>query len=92
MDIRLSLKYLDSNFLGISYPKNEFYEINSEFNDNPELIESKLIELFTQLGYIAVRGSLKAKGSQIILNKKRLYGTAECTKDLSSTNCKCVLM
>lgn len=43
--------------------------------------------MFTLLSSKAVRGPLHARGT-LMLNKERIYGFVECTRDLSATNCK----
>lgn len=62
--------------------------INSEGNDNPELIKDRLLKLFKKLSARAFHGPFKAHGQCRIINNKRLHGTVECTRDLSKRNCK----
>lgn len=67
------LKYSDANFIGVSDKENGFCEISSEFNDNPKLIKNKLCELFIRFSYVAVHGSLKAKGKRNNVKREKTF-------------------
>ncbi|CAL9004032.1 unnamed protein product, partial [Prunus brigantina] len=56
--------------------------------NSPNLVKKKLNKLFTRLRSIAFNGSLKAQESVKLLEEIRLFGIVECTRNLSSTECK----
>ncbi|ONI14144.1 hypothetical protein PRUPE_4G264700 [Prunus persica] len=63
--------------------------MSSKVVNNPKLIQDKVHALLTRLSFKAINGPLYANGKIKISPKgKNVFGTVECTKDLSEVNCK----
>ncbi|KAI5558284.1 hypothetical protein BDE02_17G029600 [Populus trichocarpa] len=85
------LKYSDSDFFGQIDDQNKFYMWNVNNVSNPVLFNEKTTELLSQLADKASYNSSKlyAAGEMDLLEgSMKLYGMAQCTRDLSSVDCK----
>ncbi|XP_061947163.1 cysteine-rich repeat secretory protein 38-like [Populus nigra] len=84
------LKYSDSNFFG-QIDENKFSTFTVNNVSNPVLFKEKTTELLSQLADKASYNSSKlyAAGEMDLLEgSRKLYGMAQCTRDLSSVDCK----
>jgi hypothetical protein len=84
------LKYSDSDFFG-QIDENKFSTFTVNNVSNPVLFKEKTTELLSQLADKASYNSSKlyAAGEMDLLEgSMTLYGMAQCTRDLSSVDCK----
>ncbi|KAL5082062.1 hypothetical protein RYX36_010483 [Vicia faba] len=83
------LKYLDADFIGKIDNTNEFYMWNVNIVDDPTTFNNNTKELLSQLADKAsINPKLYATGEVKLENSKKLYGLTQCTRDLSSVDCK----
>ncbi|XP_015869351.3 cysteine-rich repeat secretory protein 38 [Ziziphus jujuba] len=83
------LKYSDSDFFGQIDNQNKFYMWNVQDVENPESFNPKVKELLSSLSYKASATSkLFATGELELEKSEKLYGLAQCTRDISSDDCK----
>nr|TKS08341.1 cysteine-rich repeat secretory protein 38-like [Populus alba] len=85
------LKYSDSDFFGQIDDQNKFYMWNVNNVSNPVLFNEKTTELLSQLADKASYNSSKlyaAGEMDLPEGSMKLYGMAQCTRDLSSVDCK----
>lgn len=86
------LKYSDAYFFGQIDSKNKFSLVNVQDVENPKWFNTKVQELLSSLAYKA-SGSAKlyATGELKLEASEKLYGLAQCTRDLSGFDCnKCL--
>ncbi|KAH7842135.1 hypothetical protein Vadar_001877 [Vaccinium darrowii] len=82
-------KYSNLNFLGQIDHTEWYYQKNPVNASNPVYFNAQVKDLFTNLESQAVASpKLYANGTLAIANSTTLYGLAQCTRDLSSTNCQ----
>ncbi|KAF3443679.1 hypothetical protein FNV43_RR13369 [Rhamnella rubrinervis] len=83
------LKYSDTYFFGQIDSQNEFSLLNVQDVKDPESFNPKVHELLSSLSYKA-SSTLKfyATGEMELEESEKLYGLAQCTRDLSSGDCK----
>ncbi|CAJ1956376.1 unnamed protein product [Sphenostylis stenocarpa] len=82
-------KYLDSDFFGQIDYSNRFYMWNLNNVSDPASFNYKTRELLSQLAQKAyVNNKLYASGELKLENSETLYGLTQCTRDLSSDDCK----
>ncbi|XP_062106174.1 cysteine-rich repeat secretory protein 38-like [Humulus lupulus] len=85
------LKYSDGNFFGQIDSGNRFYMWNVKDVDNPESFNPKVKELLSGLSYKASRTSKLYATGELELGAgpdPKLYGLAQCTRDLNGMDCK----
>ncbi|KAH7510509.1 hypothetical protein FEM48_ZijujUnG0121700 [Ziziphus jujuba var. spinosa] len=84
------LKYSDAYFFGEIDNQNKFALLNVQDVDNPETFNPKVKELLSSLSYKASATAKLYATGELELGKEseKLYGLAQCTRDLSSDNCK----
>ncbi|XP_062104681.1 cysteine-rich repeat secretory protein 38-like [Humulus lupulus] len=85
------LKYSDDDFFGQIDSRNMFYMWNVEDVDNPESFNPKVKELLSSLSYKASRISKLYATGELELGggpDPKLYGLAQCTRDLNGMDCK----
>ncbi|XP_052310394.1 cysteine-rich repeat secretory protein 38 isoform X2 [Populus trichocarpa] len=83
------LKYSNKDFFGQIDSQNKIYLYNVRNVSNPVVFNQKTKDLLTQLAnkaYIARK--MYAAGELGLGGSKKLYGMAQCTRDLSSADCK----
>ncbi|KMT06271.1 hypothetical protein BVRB_7g161960 [Beta vulgaris subsp. vulgaris] len=87
------LKYIDQNFFGQIDNKNEFQLSNvANISNAPSLFNQKVKGLLSQLANESASArKLYAAGEMKLDTFTNLYGLAQCTRDLSSKNCKICL-
>ncbi|WVZ00813.1 hypothetical protein V8G54_026882 [Vigna mungo] len=82
-------KYLDTDFFGKIDYTNRFYMWNLNNVSDPSSFNYKTRELLSQLAEKAyVNSNLYATGEIYLENSVTLYGLTQCTRDLSSNDCK----
>ncbi|KAH7522823.1 hypothetical protein ACOSP7_002591 [Xanthoceras sorbifolium] len=82
-------KYSDEEFFGQIDNRNKFYMWNVKVVSEPEAFNKNTKELLSQLAKEAQAASkLYAVGEAKLGESKKLYGLAQCTRDLSSYDCK----
>ncbi|XP_035544550.1 cysteine-rich repeat secretory protein 38-like [Juglans regia] len=88
------LKYMNKDFFGQIDNENKFYMLNvRNVSINPKVFNQKARDLLSRLSKEASgTPKLYAVGEgEMGDQSKKLYGLAQCTRDLSSTNCfKCL--
>ncbi|KAG5545497.1 hypothetical protein RHGRI_017856 [Rhododendron griersonianum] len=83
------LKYSNLEFFGKVDNKNKFYMWNLRNVSDPLYFNGKTKELLGKLaGEAYVNSKLFATGQMEIEKSKKLYGLVQCTRDLSSVDCK----
>ncbi|CAK7355389.1 unnamed protein product, partial [Dovyalis caffra] len=85
------LKYANKDFFGQIDNGSKIYMWNVENVSNPVVFNQKTEELLSQLANKASYNSTKkyyAAGEMDLEGSKKLYGMAQCTRDLSSVDCK----
>ncbi|KAJ4831697.1 hypothetical protein Tsubulata_033180 [Turnera subulata] len=86
------LKYTDKEFFGQIDNQNKFYMWNLRVVEEPVPFNQKIKELLTQLAKKAQESPrLYATGEMELNDSNKLYGLAQCTRDLSSATCKSCL-
>lgn len=83
-------KYLDTEFFGHIDEGNRFYMWNLKNVSDPNTFNSKTKELLSQLAKEAYVDANKmfASGETKLDESTTLYGLTQCTRDLSSDDCK----
>lgn len=82
-------KYLDTDFFGKIDNANKFYMWNLNNVSDPATFNYKTKELLSQLATKAsANPKLYATGELKLGESKKLYGLTQCTRDLSSIDCK----
>ncbi|XP_061364377.1 cysteine-rich repeat secretory protein 38-like [Gastrolobium bilobum] len=82
-------KYLDTDFFGNIDNTNKFYMWNLNKVSDPSTFNYKTKELLSQLAQKAsVNPKLYATGELKLEESEKLYGLTQCTRDLSSSDCK----
>ncbi|KAK0591109.1 hypothetical protein LWI29_035702 [Acer saccharum] len=82
-------KYTDKDFFGQIDNQNKFYMWNVKVVSEPEAFNQNTKELLSQLAKEAQATSkLYAVGEVKLGESKKLYGLTQCTRDLSSYECK----
>ncbi|KAJ0111321.1 hypothetical protein Patl1_02074 [Pistacia atlantica] len=82
-------KYSDKDFFGQVDYKNRFYMWNVKIVSEPEAFNQKTKGLLSKLAKDAyATPKLYAVGEMELEKSKKLYGLTQCTRDLSSTDCK----
>ena len=83
------LKYLNKDFLGQIDNENRFYLLNVQNVSEPQIFNQKTRELLSQLAKEASTLTPKkyAVGEVEVGESTKVYGLAQCTWDLSSTDC-----
>ncbi|KAE9587889.1 hypothetical protein Lal_00002804 [Lupinus albus] len=82
-------KYLDTDFFGKIDNTNKFYMWNLNNVSDPATFNYNTKELLSQLGQKAsVNTKLYATGEVKLDKSKKLYGLTQCTRELSSIDCK----
>ncbi|CAK9187048.1 unnamed protein product [Ilex paraguariensis] len=83
------LKYANSDFFGKIDDQNRFYMLNSRNVSDPYSFNLKTRELLSQLSKEAYGNrKMYAAGESKLANSEKLYGLVQCTRDLSSGDCK----
>ncbi|XP_058071135.1 cysteine-rich repeat secretory protein 38-like [Magnolia sinica] len=83
------LRYSNDNFFGKIDTVNRFYMWNTQSVDDPATFNQKTRELLHHLSLEAYLNPLMyASGDMDIGKHEKLYGLAQCTRDLSSGDCK----
>ncbi|KAB1199562.1 Cysteine-rich repeat secretory protein 38 [Morella rubra] len=83
------LKYSDMDFFGKIDNGNKFYMWNVQEVKNTTSFNRKLKDLLSSLSYKAYASpKLYATGELVLGSSEKLYGLAQCTRDLSSLDCK----
>ncbi|KAK2988004.1 hypothetical protein RJ640_011267 [Escallonia rubra] len=83
------LKYSDMDFFGKIDEQNKFYMYNLRNVSNPEYFNTQVKKLLSKLSEKAyVSPKLYATGDSVLGESKKLYGLVQCTRDLSSVDCK----
>ncbi|GMH11044.1 hypothetical protein Nepgr_012885 [Nepenthes gracilis] len=86
------LKYLDGDFFHQIDTENIFYLYNVKNITDPILFNKKTKELLNQLSQQAsATWKLFAAGETKFEGSTKIYGMAQCTRDLSNTDCKTCL-
>ncbi|KAJ9686748.1 hypothetical protein PVL29_015547 [Vitis rotundifolia] len=82
-------KYSNVKFFGEIDNKNKFYMYNVQSVDDPISFNVKTKELLSSLSNKAYGSPvLFATGELVLEESMKLYGLAQCTRDLSSLDCK----
>lgn len=82
-------KYLDTDFFGHIDETNKFYMWNLKNVSDPTTFNYKTKELLSQIAKEAsVNPKMFATGEMKLGESKTLYGLTQCTRDLSSVDCK----
>ncbi|CAK7355386.1 unnamed protein product [Dovyalis caffra] len=85
------LKYSNKHFFGQIDNGSNLYLYNVQNVSNPVVFNQKTEELLSRLANKASYNSTKkyyAAGEMDLEGSKKLYGMAQCTRDLSSVDCK----
>ncbi|EOY19269.1 Receptor-like protein kinase-related family protein, putative [Theobroma cacao] len=83
------LKYSDTEFFGQIDNKNMFYLWNGRVVSDPQSFNQKTKELLSQLANEAyATPKLYATRETELYGSPKLYGLTQCTRDLSSSDCK----
>ncbi|XP_021296704.1 cysteine-rich repeat secretory protein 38-like [Herrania umbratica] len=83
------LKYSDTEFFGQIDNKSMFYLWNGRVVSDPQSFNQKTKELLSQLAHEAyATPKLYATGETELYGSPKLYGLTQCTRDLSSSDCK----
>lgn len=83
------LKYSNVKFFGEIDNGNKFYMLNVQSVNDPTSFNQKVKELLSSISSKAyVSPVLYAAGELKLEGSEKLYGLAQCTRDLSSINCK----
>ncbi|CAK7355393.1 unnamed protein product [Dovyalis caffra] len=83
------VKYSSTNFFGDIDNQNKFYLYNVQDVDKPTVFNRKVKVLLSSLSIKAYVGTkFYATGELDLGASKKLYGLAQCTRDLSSLDCK----
>ncbi|KAK2988003.1 hypothetical protein RJ640_011266 [Escallonia rubra] len=83
------LKYSDMDFFGKIDEQNKFHMYNLRNVSNPEYFNTEVKKLLSELSEKAyVSPKLYATGDSKLGESKKLYGLVQCTRDLSSVDCK----
>ncbi|KAJ6419176.1 hypothetical protein OIU84_029315 [Salix udensis] len=84
------LKYTNKDFFGQIDTQNRIYLYNVRNVSNPVIFDQKTEALLSQLANKASykAGKMYAAGELELEGPKKLYGMAQCTRDLSSGDCK----
>ncbi|KAJ4975237.1 hypothetical protein NE237_000343 [Protea cynaroides] len=83
------LKYSNDDFFGKIDTKYKFYMWNTATVNDSASFNNNTKELLTQVATQAYHSSkLYATGEKVIDDSRKLYGLAQCTRDLSSEYCK----
>ena len=83
------LKYSNMNFFGQVDYQNRFYMWNLNNVSYPTSFNQKTKELLSHLAQQAfVNQKMYAVGELELEESKKLYGLTQCTRDLSSSDCK----
>ncbi|XP_042490139.1 cysteine-rich repeat secretory protein 38-like [Macadamia integrifolia] len=83
------LKYSNDDFFGKIDTTNKVYMCNTQNVSDPATFNSKVRELLNQVATKAHHGSkMYATGQLVLDGSEKLYGLAQCTRDLSRANCK----
>ncbi|KAG5546428.1 hypothetical protein RHGRI_018570 [Rhododendron griersonianum] len=86
------LKYSNLDFFGQIDNGDWFYQVNPNESSNPAYFNKEVISLLSKLEEEAIKSpKLYADGAQCIGNSTTIYGLVQCTRDLSSANCKACL-
>ncbi|XP_076947464.1 antimicrobial ginkbilobin-2-like protein [Bidens hawaiensis] len=90
---RCLLKYSNSNFFGQIDEHNKFYLLNiNNVSDPSNLFNLATKRLLSDLSYTAYADpKMYAAGVIDLDDSKKLYGLVQCTRDLSSDDCKTCL-
>ena len=81
--------YSNVKFFGEIDNKNKFYMYNVQSVDDPTSFNVKIKELLSSLSNKAYGSPmLFATGELVLEESMKLYGLAQCTRDLSSLDCK----
>ncbi|TXG55324.1 hypothetical protein EZV62_020580 [Acer yangbiense] len=82
-------KYSDKDFFGKIDSENKFYMWNTQSVSDPETFNQNTRELLSQLAKEAQADSkFYAAGQKELNESTTLYGMTQCTRDLSSYECK----
>ncbi|KAK2424425.1 cysteine-rich repeat secretory protein (DUF26 and DUF1204) [Trifolium repens] len=82
-------KYSDTDFIGKIDNSNKFYMWNLNIVNDTTTFNYKTKDLLSQLAHKATMNpKLYATGEAELENSKKLYGLTQCTRDLSSDDCK----
>ncbi|CAI8613896.1 unnamed protein product [Vicia faba] len=82
-------KYLDNDFFGKIDNSNKFSLLNVQNVDDPIKFNNVTKDLLSLLAYEAsMDKKMYANGELKIGELERVYGQAQCTRDLSSVDCK----
>ncbi|XP_061363114.1 cysteine-rich repeat secretory protein 38-like [Gastrolobium bilobum] len=82
-------KYLDTDFTGKIDEANKFYLLNVQNVSDPNMFNNMTKELLSVLAYKAsVDPKMYASGTLMIGESEKVYGLAQCTRDLTSMDCK----
>ncbi|XP_052179041.1 cysteine-rich repeat secretory protein 38-like [Diospyros lotus] len=82
-------KYSNEEFFGEIDNKNKFYMFNVKDVQDPESFNKKTKYLLSQLANKAyVNPVLYGTGELELEGSRKLYGLVQCTRDLSSSDCK----
>ncbi|XP_044467013.1 cysteine-rich repeat secretory protein 38-like [Mangifera indica] len=82
-------KYSDEDFFGQIDNKNKFYMWNVQSVSDPVAFNQKTRELLSKLANDAyATPKLYAVGEMDLSESEKLYGLTQCSRDLSSTDCK----
>ncbi|KAJ9170535.1 hypothetical protein P3X46_018636 [Hevea brasiliensis] len=88
------LKYSNKDFFGQIDKQNKFYLLNVQNVNDPMTFNQKTKELLSQLARIASTTPRMYAAGDLELDdqgSKKVYGLAQCTRDLSSVDCnKCL--
>ncbi|KAG6741427.1 hypothetical protein POTOM_054665 [Populus tomentosa] len=83
------VKYSSTKFFGDIDNQNKFYMYNAQSVDNPTSFNTKVKALLSSLSGKAYTDiKFYATGELDLGASKKLHGLAQCTRDLSSTDCK----
>ena len=83
------LKYSNVNFFGQVDHQNMFYMWNLNNVSDPDSFNQKTKELLSNLAQQAFNAmKMYATGELELEESKKLYGLTQCTRDLSSSDCK----